>query len=259
LKTPPERSLLPVSSNTAGCSFCWDAKALYWALRLAAGIALVGATAVQVAAERRGGAVDPTKPIVFNLPAQPLASALESYSVASGWQVIYNASLAVGRRSTEVKGDFTPDAALRTLLAGTGLMPRFKAADGVMLVPDPMATLAPDEIADDVDPAFKSYYGLIQTGLKRAFCASPQIRAGSYRISLGFWLGSSGTVTRMALLGTSGRIDIDESFDRAIRSLSVGAAPPAGFAQPVVLLVTPDLVGKCNGAAISMQPSRAAQ
>jgi hypothetical protein len=38
-------------------------------------------------------------PIVFDLPEQPLASALESYSVVSGWQVIYDAGLATARRS----------------------------------------------------------------------------------------------------------------------------------------------------------------
>jgi hypothetical protein len=252
---------LAVSSNTVGWSFCWDTKALCRALRLVAGVALVGAAAVQgaVAADQRRGAADPTRPMTFDVPAQPLASALESYSVASGWQVIYNASLAIGRRSTDVKGDFTPDSALSMLLAGTGLMPQYKAADGVLLVSDPMATLAPDEIADDVDASFKGYYGLIQTGLKHVFCASPQIRAGSYRISFGFWIGSSGTVTRMALLGTTGRTDIDESFERAVRSLSVGAAPPAGFTQPVVLLVTPDLVSKCSGADTNMQTTRAAR
>lgn len=252
---------MTVSSNTAGWSFCWDAKTLRRALCLVAGVALVSTTAVQgaVAEDRHDGAADPAKPIVFDLPAQPLASALESYSIASGWQVIYNASLAIGRRSNDVKGDFTPDAALRRLLAGTGLIPRFKAADGVLLVPDPAATLAPDEIADNIDPSLRDYYGRIQTGLKRAFCASPQIRAGSYRISFGFWIGSSGTVTRMALLGSTGRADIDESFDRAVRSLSVGAAPPAGFTQPVVLLVTPDLVGKCDAVDARMQPIRAAQ
>jgi hypothetical protein len=253
--------LLAVSSRTAEWSFCRDAKALCRTLRLVAGIALVGTTSAQgtAALDQRRGAAEPAKLMMFDLPAQPLASALESYSVASGWQVIYNASLAIGRRSSDVKGNFTPDFALRLLLAGTDLMPQYKAADGVLLVPDPTATLAPDEMADDVDASFKDYYGLIQTGLKHAFCASPQIRSGSYRISFGFWMGSSGTVVRMALLSTTGRADIDEGFERAVRSLSVGAAPPAGFAQPVVLLVTPDLLGKCDRIDSSVQPIRAVQ
>ncbi len=221
---------------------------------MAAVVALMGIAAVQgMAAERSGREANPTRQILFDVPAQPLESALESYSVTSGWQVIYNGSLEDGRRSSDLKGSFTPDAALRELLAGTGLIPQYKAVDSVILVPDPMAALAPDEIADDVDPSLRSYYGLIQTALTRAFCASPQIRTGSYRMAVSFWIGKSGTVTRMAPLNSTGRSDIDESFSRAVGSLSVGAAPPAGFAQPVVLLVTPDLVGKCSAPDPNMQ------
>lgn len=174
----------------------------------------MGAMALHSAAgaDRRSTAADPTKPMSFDLPAQPLASALENYSVSSGWQIIYNGRLAAGRQSSAVKGLFTPDAALRRLLAGTGLIPQYKSADGVILVPDPMAALAPNEIADEVDPSLKSYYGLIQTKLEQAFCASPLIRAGAYRVTLGFWIGSSGTVTRMVQLSSSGRADVDESF-----------------------------------------------
>lgn len=212
-----------------------------------------------LAADSRSDAADPTKTMPFDLPAQPLPSALESYSVASGWQVIYSGKLAAGQRSSEVKGDFTPGNALRMLLAGTGLMPQYKAEDGAILVPDPMATLSHAEIADDVDPSFKSYYGHIQAKLERAFCASPQIRNGAYRVSFGFWIGPSGTVTRMVLLSSSGRADIDDGFSRVVRSLPIGVPPPAGFAQPVVLLVTPELVGKCDAAETGQPLMKAAR
>jgi hypothetical protein len=240
---------------------CWSGKTLRWTLRLIAGSALVGAIASNDAAgaDGRSTAADPTMAMPFDLPAQPLASALESYSVSSGWQVMYNGRLAAGRHSSAVKGEFTPGAALRMLLAGTGLMPEYKAVDGAILIPDPMATLAPAEIADDVDPSLRRYFGLIQTKLERAFCASPALRAGAYRVALGFWIGSSGAVTRMVLLSSSGRADIDDSFDRAVRSLAIGAGPPAGFAQPVVLLVTPELVNKCSAVDMTTHPVRAAQ
>ena len=67
----------------------------------------------------------PNEPVAFYLPAQALPSAIEAYSVASGWQVIYDASLATGRQSAPVRGQYAPAAALRTLLAGTGLMAEF--------------------------------------------------------------------------------------------------------------------------------------
>jgi hypothetical protein len=230
------------------------ARSLRWS---AVATLLLGALTLPAVADQRSAAADPARPMAFDLPAQPLASALEGYSIASGWQVIYNGSLADGRRSTGVKGEFTPDAALRLLLAGTGLAPHYKAADSVILQPDPNAAPRPAATADTVDPALEDYYGLIQTGLQRALCASPQIRTGGYRLALGFWIGASGSVTRAALLGSTGRADIDASFEQAVRSLSIGAAPPVGFAQPVVLLVTPDLVARCGAAGAPVQPARA--
>ncbi|MEW6435581.1 MAG: STN domain-containing protein [Pseudomonadota bacterium] len=220
-------------------------------LGVATGIMLSTLGAQGAYAGDRTGAADPASVIMFNLPAQPLEAALERYSIVSGWQVIYKTSLAIGRRSVDVRGKFTPRAALRMLLAGTGLVPQFKAADSVILISaPPNDTATADESADEVDPSLEDYYALVQSVLKRTFCATPQIRAGSYRIALGFWIGASGMVTRTALLGSTGRNDIDESFDRAVRSISVGTAPPVGFRQPIVLLVTPDLFDKCGALPI---------
>lgn len=76
-------------------------------------------------------------PMVFDLVAQPLVSALERYSAISGFQVIYDGTLVLGLRSAAVKGIFTPKAALQMLLEGTGLSPRYMAADGFMLLRSP--------------------------------------------------------------------------------------------------------------------------
>ncbi len=212
-------------------------------------VVLIGVVAVDDAMAVEGdGSVVPNGPMTFDLPVQPLVSALESYSVASGWQVIYDADLATGRRSARVKGTFAPDIALRMLLAGTGLTAQYMAADGVMLVPDPTATAVRQQMPGDAISLFRGYYGQIQMGLKRAFCADRQIRSGSYRIALGFWIGSSGAVTRAMALGSTGKADIDEAFNRAVHTLSVGDPPPAGFSQPIVILVMnrPGFAGGSN-------------
>jgi Secretin and TonB N terminus short domain len=237
-----------------------DAEASCRILFLAAGLWLAGALVMPAAfaADQRHAPADPAQPITFNLPAQPLVSALESYSVVSGWQVVYEASLATGHRSAAVTGDFTPGTALRMLLAGTGLKPEYMASDSVLLEPDPTAAAA-------VSPAppvagavvFRAYYGRVQAGLKRAFCAEPAIRAGAYRMALSFWIGSGGTVTRAVELGSTGRPEIDAAFDRAVRGLAVGDPPPPGFDQPVVILVTPDLIRQCPAADVTLQPARA--
>lgn len=213
-------------------------------------VATVGLGIMQgrVIAEPRTVTAAANEPVVFDLPAQELASAIEAYSIASGWQVIYDAGLATGRQSAPVKGRFAPTVGLRMLLAGTGLISERMAADGVMLVPDSGVRVrdAPFEPA----PPVRDYYGRIQAGLKRAFCADEHIRSGGYRIPIGFWIGPSGAVTRAAPLGSTGQAEVDAAFDRSVRRLSFGAPPPAGFEQPVVILVTPDLLRQCNTSGL---------
>jgi hypothetical protein len=46
-------------------------------------------------------------------------------------------------------------------------------------------------------------------------------------------------VSRAELLGSTGDRDLDAMIAATIGGLDVGAPPPPGFAQPVVLMVTP--------------------
>ncbi|RTL72988.1 MAG: hypothetical protein EKK41_01765 [Hyphomicrobiales bacterium] len=186
--------------------------------------------------------------VVFDLPAQPLATAIESYSVLTGWQVIYESGLSSGRQSAPVKGTLAPAEALRLMLVGTRLVPEFMAADGATLIPDPMAA----EQSSVGEPAarFRDYYGRIQAGLEREFCTDEILGYGGYRIPIGFWIGASGSVVQSKALGSTGRAEIDVAFDRAVRRLALGRPPPEGFAQPVVILVTPELLAQCRATRL---------
>jgi iron complex outermembrane receptor protein len=61
----------------------------------------------------------------FNIPVQPLGSALTAFGQQSGLQVTFNPALASGRRSSAVFGTFAAEEALRLVLAGTGVTYRF--------------------------------------------------------------------------------------------------------------------------------------
>jgi hypothetical protein len=106
--------------------------------------------------------------MTFDLPVQPLVSALETYGAVSGWQVVYDGALARGRQSAAVKGRFAS-----------------------------------------------------------------------------------------ALLDSTGDPNFDATLERAIRSISIGAPPPAGFAQPVILVITPDVTRDCRATPDGMQRANA--
>jgi TonB-dependent heme/hemoglobin receptor len=67
---------------------------------------------------------NPSVTRAFNIPAQPLASALNQFGRQSGLQVAFPAEASRGVQSTAVIGKFTPEQALAQLLRGTGISHR---------------------------------------------------------------------------------------------------------------------------------------
>ena len=57
----------------------------------------------------------------FDIPPQPLATALSAYAQVVGIQLVYPPALAAGRQSPGVTGALDDRAALDRLLSGTGL------------------------------------------------------------------------------------------------------------------------------------------
>jgi hypothetical protein len=207
-------------------------------------VAQIIATAVPAtAAESSTKKIELSRPIIFDLSAQPLYMALETYASLAGRQVVYEGSLTAGRWSAPVKGTFPADVALQMLLTGTGLSVRYMAEDGFVLVPDPtqrtpLFNTAPQAVVSE-------YYARIQNGLRRAFCADNGVRSKGYRIPVALWIGRSGDLMRGAMLDSTGDSDLDAALDRTIHSVVIGGAPPAGFAQPVIMLISSDLARDC--------------
>jgi TonB-dependent siderophore receptor len=76
----------------------------------------------------------------FDIPAQPLAAALQRFMQQSGVQLSYPSDLAEGRTSGAVNGTLSPAEALGRLLTGTGLTYRFVSATAVTLELAPQST-----------------------------------------------------------------------------------------------------------------------
>jgi hemoglobin/transferrin/lactoferrin receptor protein len=71
----------------------------------------------------------------FNIPAQPLASALNAFGRQSGLQVTLAASTSRGVAAQSVSGNLTPDQALARMLAGTGV--NYRIANGTAVIGTP--------------------------------------------------------------------------------------------------------------------------
>lgn len=193
--------------------------------------------------------------IHFNLPAQPLPAALQSFVSVTELSVLVQNSLIEQRTSSPVQGDYSSREALQRMLAGTGLTVRFPSENAVAIVPlrgaDPRATSsvtpAPSEMIAVTDIAgvfaagadYRSYVSLVQQELREALCVSPQTRPGNYRLLVQFHITASGTLTAERVLDSTGDSARDAAIARTLRNVVFDLPPPAEMPQPVTILFRP--------------------
>jgi TonB family protein len=179
-------------------------------------------------------AATPDKAISFDIPAQPLVSALEAYAAVTGLQAIYDSELVRHDRSTAVKGLLLPDVALRVILEGTGLTALY-TANAFAVVPAPSIQQDNSKTLADRIP----YLAMVQRDIERAFCRLPETRPGQYRLALRFEIDATGKVAHSQLLSSTGDPQRDELIADVFRDISIEQPPPPGMPQPITMIVSP--------------------
>lgn len=182
-------------------------------------------------------------PIEFDIPSQPLGTAISRYGKATERDVLYDANLAFGRLSSEVRGAFEPDEALRKLLVGTGLKAELVTGKTFVLQPVP----ASPQTRQTSSPEHRRYYGLIQAGITDALCKTQGAHPGRDRFIAKLWIAPDGTVVESRRIGSTGTPDADRRIDAALRRVRLNNALPSGFQQPVFILIVPQGPGVTRG------------
>lgn len=177
------------------------------------------------------------EPAKFNIAAQSLETAREDFGVTSRMQVLYETSLTDGRRSTEVQGTFSHEAALRRLLSGTGLDFTYTEERAFTLVY--ARRVSPRPIRD-----FYSFLGGVQTRIISVLCRHSRTRPGAFRIAMQFRIRPDGRIEKPRLLSSTGAARRDGAIAAVLANLAVGSAPPADMPQPVTMILRP---GAPNG------------
>ncbi|MCK9914441.1 secretin and TonB N-terminal domain-containing protein [Microbacteriaceae bacterium K1510] len=192
------------------------------------------AAVVALVATARGDDVLPR--LAFDIPVQPLDTALNAYGAATQVAIFYDGSLAAGRKSTAVHGSFTPQQALRKLLEGTDLVGAPSGAGTVTI--DQVVAPQADEVAaiKRRTATFVPYLGTIQSRLNEALCRSTPIRQDENDVLVRFWIAASGAVERVMLLTSTGSPERDSLYANALQSLEIGKVPP-GLPQPITMLI----------------------
>jgi hypothetical protein len=200
-----------------------------------AGIVLMMVSAALIASPSKSHAqsANPDPEIAFDIPSLPLDTALATFGAKSGYQVLYEAALTVGRQSHEVKGVYTPDVALRQLLSGTGLNFDYIEDHAFTLLE---ASLRPTRNVMD----FREYLGIVQSGLMALLCQRAETQPGTYNVAMQFSIGRSGSIENPHLLNSTGVETRDNAVMVALSRLTVGQAPPADMPQPVTMVLKSD-------------------
>jgi hypothetical protein len=240
-------AIVPRSYVLNGASTAWD-------FFLAAGLGILFLTRAAIAQS------DGTASVDFDIPAQPLAAALDAYSAATGVVAVYRSELAAGRHSRRVTGRYAPETALRILLSESGLLVQYTTQDAFVLLPTPTessivntpSTIGLTALATQ-NAVEQQYSGLVQSSINRSLCAKPETRPGDYRLAMSFRIGPSGEITNLKLLNSTGDRERDAAIVDALQQLpSAGAPPPPSMAQPFTMIVLPRSSGgvvDCPGSA----------
>lgn len=98
----------------------------------------------------------------YNLPAAPLASTLNQIASQAGLALSLNPSLAAGKTSAPVQGQFDAAGALREALRGTGLQLQHSSAGTYSLVAAPDGVVALPETNISGQQAYESAWGPVE-------------------------------------------------------------------------------------------------
>ncbi len=187
--------------------------------------------------DRRMGSAPNAALMLFDLPRMALHDALQQYSSITGRSVLYDASQVAGRKSSPVVGRFTVDAALQALISSSGMQTRFASHDAFMLVPISARKASP--AARPASPtAYPIFYGQLQARVTRSLCTDATLESGNYRLALRFRVNAAQAIEQLQVHAT-GRPELEPRIHARLDGLPVGALPPRGLSQPILLLIQP--------------------
>ncbi len=213
-------------------------------------IALVAYLGLQLIAGAGAAFADGTAPgglMAFDIPAQPLADALNAYGAATGLEVFLKASLAAGYRSTAVKGRLSPEDALTLLLSGTGYISKVTGPNIISIVSVPAGPALPSVLPATNPRQYDLYFPLLQARLSQALCSSDAATPEGNQIVLMFWMTGLGTITHVEIITGSGDPARDRAIVAGMEGLSVGQPPPADMPQPLTMAIYPPQAGEASG------------
>src|SRR3954451_5150478 len=111
------------------------------------GLLLVGTSGLSIAQAANAAAIEHATRF-YNIPSQPMGTALNNFAEVTGVDLIVSPQTVKGRKSHGVRGNYSPDTALDLLLRGSALQHR-TSPGGSVIVETPGAGRTTAAYGDD--------------------------------------------------------------------------------------------------------------
>lgn len=184
--------------------------------------------------------------VSFDIPSMPLDAALAQYFRTTGVQLLYDATLTTGRRSTVVRGDQAPREALRKLLSGTGLIARYSKANAAIITtrgapidgfPVPLGRVIVRERIAGIRLSRVSrmaYYDALEDDLKAYLRRDRRIDRRAFAVAIEVRIDADGRIAKIRIERGTGDTGTDRMLTDILENAWV-SKPPDGLVQPLLL------------------------
>jgi len=134
----------------------------------------------------RATGIQQSEKALFEIPAQELRSALGAFSEQSGWRLLYMDETVEGLQGNALTGPMSPEAALKALLAGTGVSARISEPRTAVLVSESSASPESGGVSSDLEKSqpVKLPEVLVKDVKERGYAAESQTTATKSDIPL---------------------------------------------------------------------------
>lgn len=201
---------------------------------------------------------------VYDIPARPLAAALDTFASGSKVSIAFEADVVATRQSAPLRGRFTAPMALRVMLAGTGLAARFTGPHSAIIY-DPRSPIGsaqaaaqsrrgdrptmnfdlalvrgPQTIGRRDPAAVNDYLRRAEQEIQAIFARHADYQGVAFRLRIAVSIDRRGHVDNVILLRPTGQRDRDAQIRSLVLGRTVGPPPPADLSQPLTF----DVAGK---------------
>lgn len=179
-----------------------------------------------------------TGEFVFDMDAQRLSDALDTFATVTGRAVMFQDRQVAGVLTSALRGSYTAQEALDKLLVNTGLVSERvggQQKSGFVLKADAKDNgMSGEKPSAQLDRRFDH---VVQWRIWESLCSDALTKPGQYRVLLQVGIDREGVLSQVKLLTSTGDRNRDARIYSLLKGRQMGVKPTAELSQPLVIMI----------------------